>query len=372
MNLPENQLDSILRRAPVPTPPSGLEADLVRNVRLEPAADPRDGRAVGCPPRAARPVRRWWTLLLPGLATAALATALVVQQNELSELRTELASLQTGVTGAGDSDPAAATDPNSTRLGLTERQDLERLRALVDQLTREVASLETLRKDNEALQTALRAAQAALPKELREAAELADRAGAIKCVNNLKQLGLAVRIWATDHKDDNPPDIPSMSSEIVVPQVLICPADDVRHAAADWSSYTAANCSYEYLSPGPGVFQTEPSRVLFRCPFHGNVGLCDGSVQMALAKTHPERFETVNGALYLKADLVTPQPSPTGGGSLPAEVMTELQKGTPVSMPPELARRYGIAPGQVVQTVTTDGKVTAIATNVTILPSPQP
>jgi hypothetical protein len=42
----------------------------------------------------------------------------------------------------------------------------------------------------------------------------------------------------------------------------------------------------------------EPTRVLSRCPIHGHIGLCDGSVQGELAKNHPDELVEREGKLY--------------------------------------------------------------------------
>ena len=75
------------------------------------------------------------------------------------------------------------------------------------------------------------------------------------CVNNLKQVGLADRIWEGDHSDKFPMHIPGtnggtmnfmsgtnafrhfqvLSNELVVPRVLLCPAE------SDWSRFGATN-----------------------------------------------------------------------------------------------------------------------------------
>jgi hypothetical protein len=44
----------------------------------------------------------------------------------------------------------------------------------------------------------------------------------------------------------------------------------------------------------------EPNRVLSRCPIHGNIGLCDGSVQGYIGKKHPDWLVEQNGKLYFK------------------------------------------------------------------------
>ena len=82
-------------------------------------------------------------------------------------------------------------------------------------------------------------------------------------------------------------------------KVLVCPADESRPVAKDADSLTAANCSYEFLAPGPGKFETDPQRVMFRCPIHGSVGLCDGSVQMIDANQR-DRLVQRDGKLYFE------------------------------------------------------------------------
>jgi len=83
-----------------------------------------------------------------------------------------------------------------------------------------------------------------------------------------------------------------------------------RQPAADASSFTAANCSYEYLAPVAP--ETEPQRILFRCPIHGNLGLIDGSVQTGVAKNHPNWIVQRDGKLFMEAPQaeVDPVPAP--------------------------------------------------------------
>ena len=98
------------------------------------------------------------------------------------------------------------------------------------------------------------------------------------CVSNLKQIGLAARVWALENKDILPSDFLTMSNELSTPKILVCPGDKARKPANGWPEFNASNVSYELLSPG--VSETYPDVVYARCPIHNNVGLADGSVQM--------------------------------------------------------------------------------------------
>jgi hypothetical protein len=105
------------------------------------------------------------------------------------------------------------------------------------------------------------------------------RAQTVNCVNNLKQVCLAARIWANDHGDVFPPDIVTMSNELYSPKILVCPGDPSKIPATDWNNFSpAANVTYEFLMPGAKE-SAVMSQPVFRCPIHGNIGLGDGSVQ---------------------------------------------------------------------------------------------
>jgi len=149
-----------------------------------------------------------------------------------------------------------------------------------------------------ALAAAKRAAGAA-----RNNASASRNSGEINSVNNLKQIGLAFRIWEGDHGDQFPfnvsqakggtrelsnpdsngfeqnpaPVFMVMSNELSTPRILVCPNDPAHHVAADFSQLTSANISYE-LRTGAKISDSNPDEILAVDPVYGYVLRCDGSV----------------------------------------------------------------------------------------------
>jgi len=112
-------------------------------------------------------------------------------------------------------------------------------------------------------------------------AKAKSRAQTISCVNNMKQIGLAARLWSNDNTNILPPDFLTMSNELVTPRILICPGDSSKTPAASWSQFDPSkNLSYELLLPSAKEADVT-SQTVFFCPIHGNKGLGDGSVQQS-------------------------------------------------------------------------------------------
>ncbi|MCI0533622.1 MAG: DUF4190 domain-containing protein [Verrucomicrobiales bacterium] len=109
-------------------------------------------------------------------------------------------------------------------------------------------------------------------------AKAKEKAQRIHCVNNMKQIGLAARIWAGNHGDKFPRDFASMFNELGTPKILVCPGDSSKTVAVSWAEFGPENVSYEYLEPEDAE-SAAGQMVMFECPIHGNIGLADGSVQ---------------------------------------------------------------------------------------------
>lgn len=325
MNPSEEQIEKTLRQAPRPRPNPGLRRQLIDQIQL-PAAGQSGAQAASF---GGGWFSRWW----PALATCALAVAALVvyasQQSEINRLREVIATLQQEAAVQAAAAPAANTREPSTVPMPDGAAELASLRATAQQLSSEIAALEALRDENTRLKTQTAAALGVSAEALEQLSEAKAKAQSIACINNLKQLGLAARIWATDNGDVLPPNIMAMTNEMGSPKILVCPADSAHQPAADWASFTMANTSYEFLAPSGS--ETEPQRVVFRCPIHGHVGLADGSVQSSVAKTHPEWFVQRDGKLMLEQPQTPVQPAPTAPGQ-------------PAQMDPRMMERYGLKP----------------------------
>jgi len=126
----------------------------------------------------------------------------------------------------------------------------------------------------------------------------------VSCENNLRQIGLAFKVWALEHNDRFPFNVSTnaggtmelcspgpdgydqnavahfqvIGNDLGTPNLLVCPNDSSKHAAANFSELQTANITYR-LRAGKDIDSENPQEVLAVCPVHGNKLYCDGNVR---------------------------------------------------------------------------------------------
>jgi hypothetical protein len=268
-------IEKLLRKAPAPKAAADLADNLIAGIRLK---RPEPRRAAGSTPPS------WFRRWLPGLCYAAFAVTCLgiigAQANQLAELRRENESLLAQNQNLDELREANAEvqrlrneNAEVDRLRKNEA-DIQRLQSEIARLRAESEGLAQLRAENQRLKTAAAASPGA-PRDFFADAEA--RAERIACINNLKQIGLAARIWANDHNGQYPADFMSMTNELQSWKLLQCPADKSRQVTS-WEQVAAGDVSYQIFSAGLSD-RDNPSLVAFECPVHHNIGLLDGSAQ---------------------------------------------------------------------------------------------
>jgi hypothetical protein len=109
-------------------------------------------------------------------------------------------------------------------------------------------------------------------------AKAREKAQSIRCVNNLKQIGVATMIYASDHADTFPADLTQLDQMGFEPQTLWCPADTAKSPANRWSDLSPENISYTWQGAGFRESRLYPNFILSHCPIHGHVLQADGAV----------------------------------------------------------------------------------------------
>ena len=135
------------------------------------------------------------------------------------------------------------------------------------------------------------------------------KAERFKCVNNLKQVSLGLKIYAADHNDRYPFQISvakggtreqtkqdargddlnpfvhllMLKNELGSPRILTCPAHEGIDPATRWSRLAAGQISYKFRT-GKAVDEFKPDEAMVWCPIHHNVAFTDGSVRQLTEK----------------------------------------------------------------------------------------
>ena len=99
-------------------------------------------------------------------------------------------------------------------------------------------------------------------------AERQEKFKSIRCVSHLKQIGVALVMCASEHKEKFPDSLNDLKKDYLTDDsVYTCPGSDE---------------AYEYTNIG--VYGNSSEKVVARCRHHGNILYSDGSVRMGNKK----------------------------------------------------------------------------------------
>jgi hypothetical protein len=293
----DTMIENILLQAPRPAAP----ADLLNKLKAEIALP---ARKVLTESREWRnPLRRWFPALAFGVLMLSCAIMIAVQASWSTNLKRENEALRATAAEL----PQLRERHAALEQAQANHDELVQLRkdnAELHQLQKEVAQLrnlsgeiQRLRNENQRL--------AANPSPNTSATTSANffqdaqaDAERIQCVNNLKQIGLAMRVWEGDNNDKYPPSILLASNELSTTKVLVCPSDKARqpYATLGFGKFQESMTSYQFtVLPDSEIY---PESFTAKCPIHHNYLMADGSVQMV----NPDKIREVNidGRWYLR------------------------------------------------------------------------
>ncbi len=127
------------------------------------------------------------------------------------------------------------------------------------------------------------------PEEIAAAKPPLDRAGQVQqCLRNLKEVGLAVRIYSLDNSGKMPDGFLSITNEITNPSKVICPSDASRADILPmtipqrWTEIAKRGSSYTLDWAGKDSAEKAGGDVMIKCSVHGNICTFDGNVQERL------------------------------------------------------------------------------------------
>jgi hypothetical protein len=293
----EATIENLLFRAPSPAARPELVLRLQAAIVLQP---PKSDTRI---PRARKSsFRHWFPALAFGLVLVSCAVMFGVQSNWSARQKHQNEALRAIAAGL----PQLREQHAAWEKSVAQQQELEGLRKdnqELHQLQAELVRLQTvseqlqhMREQNRQLSAAPIASNTtSSPGFFDDAQRQAER---IQCVNNLKQLGLAMRIWAGDNTNKYSTTLVDMSNECSTVKILICPSDKARqsYSTLSWGEFRDDMTSYQYLAQPDD--ESHPDCVVAKCPIHHNYLMADGSVQ----QVNPAKWREVkrDGRLYLE------------------------------------------------------------------------
>jgi len=301
----DTTIENILFRAPRPAAPP----DLLKKIQVEIAVP-----AASSPVKARdwqNPLRRWFPALAFGVLMLSCAILVAVQANWSTNLKRQNEALRAATAAL----PQLREQHAALEQAQTQQDELVQLRKdneEMHQLQTELASLRNLPAQIQRLQNEnqrLSSTPASNANTVNAASffdEAQQQAERIQCVNNLKQIGLAMRVWAGDNNDKYPPSLSAMTNELGTIKILICPSDTTKAfigvMALGKGQITETPINDDKFSSYKFTVQpddeTYPDCIVARCPIHHNYLMADGSVQ----QVNPAKFTEVqkDGRWYLQ------------------------------------------------------------------------
>lgn len=96
------------------------------------------------------------------------------------------------------------------------------------------------------------------------------------CAGRLFPMNYLALTWAEDAGTNRLPANITYLTNGLAARWMVCPSDRSRRSSRDWLSFTMENTSYEIVSPGSAVNDT--NSVFLRCRIHGHTSYADMTV----------------------------------------------------------------------------------------------
>jgi hypothetical protein len=298
----DKNIENLLFQAPKPAAPNGLLKQLEAEIALPSAkleSKPREWR---------HPLRRWFPALAFGMLMLSCALMIAVQASWSTNLKRENEALRTTTAELPQlrEQHAALEQAQAKHDELAQlrrdNDELHQLQAEVGKLRGIPAQIQQLQNENKRLAAEARLSGTNASDVLKALEDAQARAARIQCVNNLKQVGLAFRIWGGDNGDKYPTSFIVMSNELSTTKILVCPSDQERQpfASLGFGEFQDNMSSYQLTGQPDDGKLSFPQCIIAKCPIHLNYLLADGSVQQ-INPAKPQYHEVQkDGRWYLQ------------------------------------------------------------------------